>query len=160
MALVFRNLSFALVMLVTCSAMASAHAAIIINGNIELPDVLDRSNILGDTDLSHGTLDRLENTPGLETAIEPVPQIASGEAGVPEFLPVITTLDEPVINSVKSAYSTRVPPDELGAPQPGPEPYVMLLVGLGLIVVAISLHLNSMQQTRSGFKPPQGMPFV
>lgn len=160
MTLISRSLSFALVTLVTGSAMAAAPAEAVIKGNIELPYLPNRSIILGNAGISHGTLDRLENTPGRETTIAPGLQIASVEPVAPEFLPVITTLDEPAINSGKSAYSTTVPPDELGAPQPGPEPYVMLLAGLGLIVMAISLHLNSMQQTRSGFKPPQGMPFV
>ncbi len=161
MTLISRSLSFALMTLVTGSAMAASPTEAVIKGNIELPHLLNRSIILGDAGISHGTFDRLGNAPVLESRIEPGAQIAPGEVVVPEFLPVIATLDEPIVASVKpTTDSTGTPPNNLGVPQPGPEPYVMLLVGLGMIVVAITLHLRSMHQTRSGFKPSQGMPFV
>ena len=161
MTLIYRSLSFALMTLVTGSAIVASPAEAATKENIELAHLLNRNIILGDGGISHGTFHRLGNAPVPDSRIEPGLQIAPGEVAVPEFLPVIATLDEPVSDSVKStADSTGTLPNDLGVPQPGPEPYVMLLVGLGMIVEAITLHLRSMHQTRSGFKPSQGMPFV
>lgn len=138
----------------TGSVMAAAPVKAVIKGNIELPQLPNRSLILGDAGIPHGTFHRLGNAPVLDSTIEPRLLIAPGEVVVPEFLPVIATLDERIIDSVKpTTGSTRTPQKNLGVPQPAPEPYVMLLVGLGMILVAITLHLKSTNQTRSGFKP-------
>lgn len=160
MAHVFKNLSFALVMFVTAGAAASARAEIVINGNIELPYLLNRSDILGNADVSHDTLDALVGPPSLERRLQQGHGIAAGEAVVPELLPVIASLDAPVIDADNSADESVAKRDDEAAPRSGPEPYVMLLIGLGLIVLAITLHLKPIQPPRSGFKPSQGMPFV
>ena len=159
MILISRRLPLAFLTFVTLSVTASAHAAIIVKGSLDLPHLSERSIILDDVGTSvttsNDTLDRLETT----TA--PVPQIAPTAAVIPQFLPVNPPLDEPVGNSVKSTADTaETLPEALSEPQPGPEPYVMLLIGLGMIVVAITLHLKPIQHRRSGFQPSQGMPFV
>lgn len=161
MARFLKNLSFALAMLVTGSAAVSAHAEIVIEGIIELPYLLNRSDILGDADVFHDTLDRLAGAPSVANRFEPGHGVAPGAAAVPELLPVLASLDEPVIGADNAANeSVATPPVDVGPPQPGPEPYVMLLIGLGLIVLAVTLHLKPMQPPRSGFHPSQGMPFV
>lgn len=164
MAHFFKNLSLALTMLVTGSAAVSAHAEIVIEGIVELPYLHNHSDILGDADLPHDTLDRLGGAPSLENRLELEHGIATGGAAVSELLPVITSLDVPVAHvthAVQFADELVATPDDPGALHTGPEPYVMALIGLGLIILALTLHLKPMQQPpRSGFKPSQGMPFV
>lgn len=154
MALISKNLLFTLLTFVILNVMTSAHAEIVIKGSVELPHQIDGGIIHGHANLSHGT-------PILESTIEPKPQIAPADVVAPEFSPVSATLDAPVIDTVNASVTdTGTPPGNPVASQPGAEPYVMLLVGLGMIVFAIALHLKSMHRTRSGFKPSQGMPFV
>ena len=156
MILISRSLLLALITFVTMNVMGSAHAAIIVKGNLDLLHLSDHSIILDDdASVSNGPLTPLEST------ITPGPQIPPAVTVVPQLLPVIPPLDKPESDSVKSsAASVETLPETLDEPQPGPEPYVMLLIGLGMIVVAITLHLKPIQHRRSGFQPSQGMPFV
>lgn len=158
MTIVLKCLLLALMTLVIRGGVSPAHGAIIVKDNA---DLIERSVVLGEPGLSRGTPDRMENTPELAMTAEPMARITHEEAVVSEFVPMVSALDKPVSNSVPStAHAAARSTDMPGQPQPGFEPYVMLLVGLGMIVVAIILHLKSVQHGHSGFKPPQDMPFV
>lgn len=158
-----RTLITVLVAFTAFSVMMSAHAGIVIKGNIDLPHWLDHSILLSNSGVSQrfaGPLYHTGDRQSLEYAIEPVPQVAPGEVVPPTFLPGLPNLDS-APDAVKSpTSSTEEPLNIIEVPQSGPEPYVMLLAGLGMIVVAITLHLKSTHQARSSFKPSQGMPFV
>lgn len=151
-----RSLALASITFLTSSVMAPVHAAIIVKGSPDLPPLYlsDRSMILDDAGPSNNALP-------METAISPELPIAAPEAVVPQFLSEIPPLAKPVGDSVKSSADTiETYPEALDEPQPGPEPYIMLLIGLGMIALALILHLKPIQHRRSGFEPSQGMPFV
>lgn len=149
-----RGLPLALMAFVILSLMTPAHGAIIVKGNLDLPQLSDRSIIVDEIDNTNAALGRLE------TAIAPVPPMAPPGAMLSPLLPVLPQ-DKPAEVTVKPAADTAETHSEtLDEPQPETEPYVMLLVGLGMIAVAIVLHLRPIQHRRSGFQPSQGMPFV
>lgn len=155
MILISRSLPLALITFVIINVMGSAHAAIIDKGNLDPLHLSDHSIILDDASITNGMLNPLEAT------ITPGSQIPPAVTVVPQLLPVNPPLNKPESDSVKpSAASVETRPETLDEPQPGPEPYVMLLIGLGMIVVAITLHLKPIQHRHSGFQPSQGMPFV
>lgn len=163
MTFISRSLITALVAFNTFSIMASAHAGIVIKGNIDLPNWLGHSILLSKPGVSHrfsGPLEHTVDPQALENAFEPAPQVVPGEVVAPEFLPVLANLDSATDAAKFPASSPEAPLNIIEVPQSGPEPYVMLLAGLGMIVLAITLHLKSTHRAQSSFKPSQGMPFV
>lgn len=147
MTLIPRSLSLALVVFSIFSGLLSAHASTAIKANIELPNLLDPGILHSDTGIPHRVAEAAESagSPELVNGLETRPEhLVLGQLVVPSSSPAITNLDASASDSGKSTVaSAHTHPDEFGAPQPGPEPYVMLLAGLGMIVFAITLHLKS-----------------